>query len=135
VQLRGRRRQALPVQRRAIPDAPHPTRPLPPQRLAQGDDVARIHCLVLAMNIQLTRGRDGAEGGAMVTGPPFPQDGGLPQRRLGAHHPGPGMTAGCLDDEEGRLRRFRPLWSTGHVSVRQRAMAASSRCRARRIGF
>jgi hypothetical protein len=69
----------------------------------------------------------------MVTGPPLPQEWGLPQRRIGAHNAGQGRAPRCIYEAERLLRRCRPVLSAGHVSVHQRAIAASSRWRARHV--
>jgi hypothetical protein len=153
VQLRGIGRQALHVEavrypireevfddltavdRRAIPNEYDPARHLPQQVLEKGDDVAGIQSVALAMEIQLPLRGDGADGGEMVTGPPLPQDGCLPDRRLGAHRAGEGIKTGFIQEEDRLRLRLRPLLSVGHVSARQCAMAASLRCRARRTGF
>jgi hypothetical protein len=59
----------------------------------------------------------------------------VPPGRIGVDDTGPGSAAGCVGETDARPWRWRPLWSAGQVSWRQRAIAPSSRCRARRAGF
>jgi hypothetical protein len=123
------------VDRRAIPDEEHPTRHLPQQVLEKRDHVIRVEGVVLAMEVELARGRDGADGGEMVASAALPQDGGLAHGRIGAHDPGQGIEASFIDEEDGLPMGLRPLLRAGQISSRHWAIAASSRCRARRIGF
>src|SRR5918992_586599 len=70
----------------------------------------------------------------MIAGAPVPQDGCLAHRRIGAHDTREGIKPRLVYEEEGVLLGFRPLLMAGQVSSRHRAMAASSRWRARRGG-
>jgi hypothetical protein len=71
----------------------------------------------------------------MVTGPPLSQDRRLAHRRIRAHDTGEGIKPGLVYKEDALLLGLRPLLIAGHVASRQRAIAASSRWRARRAGF
>jgi hypothetical protein len=153
VQLWGTRRQTLQVEtlRRAVreellkgmasvngcalPDEHHPARQLPQQALGNGRNVAGIKRMVLAMAKQLPVRAERYDGGEMVAGPPLPRGLGLPRRRPRAHPTGQGIEARFVYEEGHLLLRVRPYWSAGHASARQRATAASSRWRVRRMGF
>jgi hypothetical protein len=152
VQLRGVGRQALQMEafggpmgqefhdgmatmnRRALPDADHAARHLPQQVLETRDHVCRSDRAVLAVEVERALRGDGADGGEMVAGAPLPQDRRLAHRCIGAHDAGQGVDTRRIEEEERLLPRLGPFLSAGHVSSRQRAMAASSRCGARRIG-
>jgi hypothetical protein len=86
------------------------------------------------MAVQLALGRDGPDGREMLAGAPLPQDRRLAHRRVCAHHTGQGIEPGLIDEEERVPLGLGPLLSAGQVSSRQRVMAPSSRCRARRAG-
>jgi hypothetical protein len=103
--------------------------------LEKGHDIAGIDGAVLAMEIQLALRGNRADGGEMITGPPLPQNGRLAYRRIGPYDTGEGVEAGLVTEEDRLPLGFRPFLMAGQVSVRQRAMAASSRWRARRMGF
>ena len=130
VQLQGIRRQALQVQprrravgqelldgvaavdRRAIPDASHLARHLPQQVFENGHDVDGIHRLVLARDIQVALRGDRADGGEVIRGPPLPHHGGLPERRIRAHHAGQGINARFIDVDD---RLIGPIASHGEA--------------------
>jgi hypothetical protein len=153
IALRGIRRQTLPVEAwrgpvrekllngvaavhgRTIPAEHHPARHLAPQGLQKGHHIFRIQGVVLAVAIELALRRDRTKGGEVSTGPPFPQDRCVPHGGIGAHDTRQGIKARLLDAEDTLLRFLRPLLMVGQISSRQRAIAASSRCRARRAGF
>jgi hypothetical protein len=127
--------QMTAVDRRTIPDKHHLSRHLPQQVLEKSDHIVRVNRTVLAVEVELALRGDGADRGQMVAGTPLPQNGGVAYRGIGADDTGQGIEPGFID-EENRLRLgLCPLLSAGQVSSRQRAMAASSRCRARRTGF
>jgi hypothetical protein len=86
------------------------------------------------MAIQLPRRGDGADGRAMITGPPCLQDRGVPPGRIGADDTGQRIEARFVSEKDRLPRRWRPFWSAGQGSWRQRAIAPSSRWRARRAG-
>jgi hypothetical protein len=123
------------VNRSPIPNDDHAAGYLPQQMLQKGDDILRIDRMLLAGEIQLAFGRHGADGREMVTRPPLPQDGRVPYRGIGADDTGQRIEPGLIDEEDRLLLRLGPLLRAGQVSPRQRAMAASSRWRARRAGF
>ena len=123
------------VNRSPIPNDTHAAGYLPQQRLQKGDDILRIDRMILAGAIPLAFGRDGADGREMVTRPPLPQDRRVPDRGLGAHDTGQRRETGLVYEENRLLLGLGPLLRAGQVSSRQRAMAASSRWRARRAGF
>jgi hypothetical protein len=153
IELRGIRWQALQVEalrgpvreellngvtavnRRTIPDDHHPTRHLAQQVLQKGHHILRIQGVVLAVEIQLALRRYGTDGGEVVAGPPFPQDRRVPYGGIGAHDTGQGIKARLIYEEDALLLFLRPFLIVGQISARQRAIAASSRCRARRAGF
>jgi hypothetical protein len=118
----------------AIPDDDHGAGDLAPQVLQTRDHVIRLDGVILAVAGPLALWRPGADGGELIPGPPRAHDGGLPHRRRGPPHARQGITTGLLDDEETLSLLLRPLLRAGHVGSRQRAMAASSRGRARRLG-
>ena len=122
------------VHRSPIPNDDHAAGYLPPQMLQNGDDILRMDRMILAGDIPRAFGRDGADGREMVTPPPLPHDGRVPDRGLGAHDPGQRIAAGLVYAENRVLRCLGPRLRAGQVSSRQRAMAASSRWRARRAG-
>src|SRR3712207_70016 len=103
--------------------------------LQKGHDIGRVERSFLAVKIQLPLWRDGADGREMLAGPPLLEHRRVAHRRVGADHTGQGVESRLIDEEEALLVSFRPLLRAGHVSWRQRAMAASSRWRARRAGF
>ena len=115
------------VNGRPIPDDDHAAGYFPQQMRQKGDDILRIERTVLAGEIQLALRRDRRDGRQMITGPPLPQDGRLPHRRIGAHDTGQRIKAGLVYKEDRLLLRCSPFLIAGHVSVRQRAIAASSR--------
>jgi hypothetical protein len=153
IQLRGIGREALQVETggcsiaqelsddmaamhgRPVPENDHPAGRLAQQVLQKGDHFPSIEGVILAMEIQLPLGRDGADGGEMIAGPPFLQDRRVPPGRIGADDTGQGIEARFVDEPEVRPLRLRPFWIAGHVSSRQRAIATSSRWHARRAGF
>src|SRR5918992_4489783 len=153
VELRGIRRQALqmeawcrPVRQElpaemaavagcSIPDAHHPARHFTPQVLQQGDDILRMQGAVLAVEVQLALRRNRTDGGKMISGAPLPQEGCLAHGRIGADDARQGVESGFVDEEDGLPLGLRPLLMAGQVSSRHRAIAASSRWRARRAGF
>lgn len=109
VQLWGIRRQALQMQalRRAagqelldamaavnggtVPDNDQAVGHLASQVFEERHDVVGIDRVILVMEIQLTLRGDRTDGREMVAGPLLPQDGGLPDGRIGAHHAGEGI--------------------------------------------
>jgi hypothetical protein len=123
------------VDRRAIPDEDHPAGHLPQQVLEKRDHGVSVDGAVLAVEVELALGRDGADSGEMVVGAPLPQNGRLAHRRLGAHDTGQGIESGIVSEEDGLPLGLRPLLRAGQISSRQWAIAASLRCRSRRIGF
>jgi hypothetical protein len=123
------------MNRGAIPDDDPAAGHLTPQVRQEGDDIRRVAGMTLAAAIELARRRDGPDGREMIAGAPFPQDGGLTHRRIGAHDTREGIKPRLVYEEEGLLLGFRPLLMAGQVSSRPWAMAASSRWRARRAGF
>jgi hypothetical protein len=152
IQLRGIGREALQVETGGCPlrrnslltwlrcmGAPsqsnHPAWHFAPQVLEKGHHIPRIEGVSLAMAIPLPLGRDGADGGEMSAGPPFPQDRRVPPGRIGADDTGQAIEARCVDEQEVLPLRLRPFWIAGHVSSRQRAIATSWRWHARWAGF
>src|SRR6185503_14731513 len=71
----------------------------------------------------------------MIAGPALPQDRRLAPGRLGARDAGQGIEPGFVYTEDRQLPCLSPLLMAGHVSARPRAIASSSRWRARRMGF
>ena len=104
-------------------------------RCSQKATIVRIHGVVLAMEIPLALRRHRTDDGEVIAGPPFPQDRRVPHRGIGVDDTRQGIKARLIYEEDRLLLRFRPFLIAGHVSVRQRAIAASSRWRARRMGF
>jgi hypothetical protein len=123
------------VNRRPIPDNDHTAWHLSQQMFQKGHHIHRIEGAVLAMEIQLPLWGDRADGREMLAGPPLLQDRGLSNRCIGADDAGQRIEPGFIDEKDALPLGLRPLLIAGHVSWRQRAMATSSRWRARRAGF
>ena len=123
------------VNRGPIPDDDHPAGHLPQRVLQKGHYIHRIEGAVLAMEIQPPLWGDGADGREMIASPPLLQDRGLSNRRIGADDAGQRIEPGFIDKKDASPLGLRPLLMAGQVSWRQRAMATSSRWRARRAGF
>jgi hypothetical protein len=119
----------------AVPDDDHAAWDFTQQVLQKGDHVGRVERVVLATEIEFALRRDGTEGREVVAGPPLPQDGGLAERRRGAHDTGQGIKSRFVYKKDSLLLGLRPLWMAGQVSLCQWEMAVSSRWRARRAGF
>ena len=79
-------------------------------------------------------GRDGADGREMVTPPPLPHDGRVARQGPRCARPWATDSSRIRLCRDRVLRGLRPRLRAGQVSSRQRAMAASSRWRARRAG-
>ena len=153
MQFRGVGRQALQVQplggavrkepldsvaavdRRAIPDNQQTAGHFAQQMLETRHDGLRVDGVVLGVEVQPALRRQRADGGAMIARLPLPQDGGLPHRGVAAHHTRQGIETRFVYQEDGLLLGLRPFLRAGQVVSRQCAIAASSRCRARRAGF
>jgi hypothetical protein len=111
----------------AIPDDDQAAGNLAQQVFQEGHHVRRVDRVVLAVEVQLARRRQGADGREMIARPPLAQDGCLPHRRIGAHHTGQGIEARFIYEEEALLLDLCPLLMASQVSSRQCAIAASSR--------
>jgi hypothetical protein len=138
--LRGAIRQELfddvaTVNGRAIPNDHHATGHLAQQVFEKGDNASRIEGTVLAAEVDPALGGDSRNGRQMIPRPPLAEHGRLSPWGIGAHDTGQGVKPGFVYEEDGLLLGFRPLLMAGQVSARQRVIAASSRWRARRIGF
>ena len=123
------------MDRGAIPDEDHAAGHLAQQVRQEGDHIRRVERAVLTVEIPFALRRDGTDGREVIAGAPFPQDGCLAHRRVGAHDTREGIKPRLVYEEEGLRLGFRPLLMAGQLSSRHWAMAASSRCRARRAGF
>ena len=123
------------VDRRAIPNEHQRARHLAEQMLQKRDDIGGIDGLVLAVKIQLALRRSRTDSREVITRPPLPENGCLAYRGIGADDTGQGIEPGFIDEEERLPLGLCPLLRAGQVSSRQRVMAISSRCRARRAGF
>jgi hypothetical protein len=124
----------------AMPRGPIPAdhqaaRHRPQQMLQQGHDIGRVDRPCLAVNIPLALWGDGADRREMIPGPPLLECGSPAYGCLRADDPGQGKEPRFIDAEEALALGLGPRLSTGHLSSRQRVMAASSRWRARRAGF
>jgi hypothetical protein len=119
---------------RAIPEDDQAAGYLTPQVLQEGDDIRRVERAVLTMEIQLSLRRDSTDGREMITGTPLPQDGRLAHRGIGPDDTRQGVEPRFIYKEDGLALGFCPFVMARQVSSRQCAMAASSRCRARRAG-
>jgi hypothetical protein len=122
------------VDRRAIPDDHHRAKHLGEHMLQNSDDIDGIDGLVLGMKIQLALRGYRTDGREVITRPPLPENGCLAYWGIGADDTGPGREPGFIDEEDRLPLGLCPLLRAGQVSARQRVMAASSRCRARRAG-
>jgi hypothetical protein len=152
IQLRGIRRQALSMEsfrsarrqelldrvtamdRRAILEDHQATSHFAPQMLQKGHDISRVEGRFLAVKVQRTREGDGADGREMSAGPPLLQHGRLAHGGIGPDDAGQGREPRFVYAKDALRLDVCPLLMAGHVSCRQRAMAASSRWRARRAG-
>jgi hypothetical protein len=123
------------VDRRAIPHEHQRARHLAEQMLQARDDSGGIDGLVLAVEIELACRRYRTDGREGITRPPLPENGGLAYRGIGTDDTGPGRAPRCIEEEDGVPLGLCPLLRAGRLSSRQRVMAVSSRCRARRAGF
>jgi hypothetical protein len=153
IQLRGIRWQALYLEsfrsasrqelldsvtamdRRAIPEDHQAAGHFAPQMLQKGHDISRVEGRFLAVNVQLTLGGDGADGREMLAGPPLLQHGRLAHGCIGPDAAGQGIEPRFVYAKDALRLDVCPLLMAGQVSCRPRAMAASSRWRARRAGF
>ena len=81
------------MHRGAIPDDDQAAGHLAPQVRQEGDHIRRIERAVLTVEIPCALRRDGTEGREMLTGAPFPQDGCLAHRRVGADDTRQGIEA------------------------------------------
>jgi hypothetical protein len=123
------------VDRRAIPNDQKRARHLAEQMLQERDDIGGIDGLVLAVEIQLARRRYRTDGREVVTRPPLSENGRLAYRGIGTDDTGQGIEPRFIDEEDRLPLGLCPPLRAGQVSSRQRVMAVSSRCRARRAGF
>ena len=123
-----------PMNRGAVPNDDHAAGHLAHKMFEKCDDICGVDGPFLAVEVHLTCRGDGSDGRQVVMGVPLPQEGGLTDRGIRTHDTGQGRTPGFIYKEARLLLRFSPFLIAGHVSVRQRAIAASSRWRARRIG-
>jgi hypothetical protein len=94
-----------------------------------------MHGVVLAEELPRALRRYRPDGGEVVAGAPCPQDRRVPHGGIGAPDTRPGINPRRIDAEEALWRFLRPFVMGGQLSSRQRAIAASSRCRARRAGL
>jgi hypothetical protein len=123
------------VNGRAIPNDHHAAGHLAQQVFEKGDNASRIEGTVLAAEVYLALGGYGRDGRQMIPRPPLAEHGRLSPWGIGAHDTGQGVKPGFIYEEDGLLLGLRPLLMAGQVSSRQRVIAASSRWRARRMGF
>jgi hypothetical protein len=123
------------MDRRAIPNDHQPAGDLAQQVLKKPDDIVGVEGVGLAMKVELARGGDGTDGRETVASAPLPQNRGLAHRRIGADDTRQGIKAGFVYEEDRLGLGLCAFLIAAQVSVRQRAMAASSRWRARRAGF
>jgi hypothetical protein len=153
IQLWGIRRQALQMQplgrsirqelldtvaamnRGPAPDHHHAARHFAQQMFQEGHHIRRVDGPLLTVEVPRALRRECTDGGELIAGSPFPPHGGLADRGIGTDDAGQGITARFIDKKERLLLGLRPFLIAGQVSSRRRAMAASSRCRARRAGF
>jgi hypothetical protein len=116
------------------PDAHQAAWDLTSQGLQKAHNISRSEGAVLAVAVELPLRREGSDGGERIACAPCAQDRGLAGRRLGAHHPRPGVDPGFVYQADRVLLGLRPLLRAGHGPWRPGALAASSRWRARRLG-
>ncbi len=120
---------------RPIPDHHQTAGHFPQHMFQEGDHVFRIDGAVLTVKIQLALWGHGTDSREMIARPPLPQDGRVAHRGIGPDDTRQGIEAGFVDEKDALLLGLRPLLMAGQVCSCQRAMAASSRWRARRAGF
>jgi hypothetical protein len=119
----------------ALPNDDQAARHFAPQVFQEGHHLHRVDSALRSVEVQRALRRDRTDRGEVIVGPPFPQPGGLADRRIGTDDAGQGINARFIYNEARLLLGLRPFLMAGQVSSRHRAMAASSRCRARRPGF
>ena len=91
--------------------------------------------MILTEEVEFALRESGADGREMLTGPPLLQHRGVTYGGIRPDHAGQGVKARFVYKEEALALGLGPFVMAGHVSVRQRAIAVSSRWRARRMGF
>jgi hypothetical protein len=153
VQLRCIAGQLLPVQARraplsqegldrpiamdrgAIPEHQQLAGDVPQQVAQEAYHGVPVIGLLLHLQQEPSIGREATDGGEVIPGQVHPQARRLPTRRIGAHHPRQEIETGLVYPDDGALLCCRFFLSAGQRSVRQAAMAASSRWVARTSGF
>jgi hypothetical protein len=111
----------------ATPDDDHAAGALAQQVLEKRDHVMRGEGALLAVQVQLTRWRQGADGREMITRPPLLQNGRLAHRGRGPDDTRQGVEPRFIYQEDGLALGLCPLLMARQVSSRQCALAASSR--------
>ena len=112
-----------------------------PQQMAEerdGFDLADVVVVSLVVQADPTArraDRDAGDHRDTIVSLRVPEDRRLAARRPGAHHGRREHEAGLVHEDEVGLQSESPLFTRGHRVRFQRAMAASSRSRARRSGF
>jgi hypothetical protein len=87
----------------AIPQDEQVARDLSQQVLKETDHIRARDRLVLQVQVQLSRGRDGADGGQLIARQAHPQDGGLTLWRVGAHTRRQQRKAGFISPDQGTV--------------------------------
>lgn len=77
----------------AIPEGHHAARPLAPQVFEKRYDVGSMEGIVLAVEVHLALGGNGADRRAVIAGPPLHQDGRLAHGHIGPDDAGQGLKA------------------------------------------
>src|SRR5262249_36918095 len=121
------------MDRRAVPDDEEPAE-MAEQMEEELAAVRTVQGLLAGAHVELARGRHAAQHGEVVAGFDPPQLRPDPAGRVGAHHTRRQVEPGFIDEDEGSPGLSCGFFSSGHTSVRHRAISASSRWRARRSG-
>src|SRR3972149_9353342 len=103
--------------------------------LEKPNDIRAAIGALLRVQQHAAGGRDRADHRQVILAQRRAQDRGLPLRRIGVHDERQEVEARLVYPDDGALFLLGLFLITGHRSVRQAAMAFSSRWLARRIGF
>jgi hypothetical protein len=120
---------------RPIPQDEQCARDLSQQVLEEPDHIRTRDGVVLQVQVQLSRGRDSADGRQRIARQAHPQHGRLTPWRVGAHTRRQQRKAGFISPDQGTPFVGRFVLSSGQRSSCHWAMAASSRWVARCSGF
>jgi hypothetical protein len=102
----------------AIPNNEQAAGNLTEEVLQKGNDISRVHRVILRMEVELAFERKGADRRQMVAGIPFPQNRRLADGSIGAHDTRQRVKPGLVYEKDGLLLDLRPFLIAGQVSSR-----------------